>query len=90
MNLQDAVYNWLSIKVVADSRKTDQAAQDTTDFFKEIITEDHGLTEIKIELTKENYIVHYEKAGRQQDMKFPIELIEALLTSIQNEPKYNQ
>ena len=80
MNLQDAIYNWLSIKVVADMRQTDQAARDTTDFFKDIITEDHGLTEIEVELTNGYYLVHYEKAGRQEVMKFPIELIEALLT----------
>lgn len=90
MNLQDAMYNWLSIKVVADKRKTDQAAQDTSSFFEEILTEDHGLTDIEIELTPDYYVVKYQKNDQLESKKFPIELIDALLLSIQNEPKYNQ
>lgn len=90
MNLQDAMYNWLSIKVVADERKTDQAAQDTSLFFEEILIEDHGLTDITVEVTTVYYVVRYQKNNQQDSKKFPIELIDALLLSIQNEPKYNQ
>ncbi|TKD71801.1 hypothetical protein [Pseudalkalibacillus hwajinpoensis] len=90
MNLQDAMYNWLSIKVVADERKTDQAAQDTSSFFEEILTEDHGVTNIAIEVTPDYYVVTYRQNDQEESKKFPIELIDALLLSIQNEPKYNQ
>ncbi|WP_394175100.1 hypothetical protein [Guptibacillus hwajinpoensis] len=90
MNLQDAMYNWLSIKVVAEERETDQAAQDTSRFFEEILIEDHGLTDIKIEVTTDYYVVNYQMNNQQNSKKFPIELIDALLLSIQNEPKYNQ
>ncbi|WP_377889431.1 hypothetical protein [Alkalihalobacillus sp. R86527] len=90
MNLQDAMYNWLSIKKVADERESDDAAQDTRAFFEEILIEDHGVSEIDIEVENPYYIVHYMKGNDSKNMKFPIELIDALLTSIQNEPKYNQ
>lgn len=90
MNLQDAMYNWLSIKVVAEERECDSAAHDTRAFFEEILTEDHGITNIDIEVEEPYYIVHYYKGMDKEKMKFPIELIDALLTSIQNEPKYNQ
>ncbi|MCA0987922.1 hypothetical protein [Guptibacillus algicola] len=90
MNLQDAMYNWLSIKKVADERESDDAAQDTRAFFEEILIEDHGISNMDIEVKDPYYIVHYVKNNDPSNMKFPIELIDALLTSIQNEPKYNQ
>ncbi|WP_270181734.1 hypothetical protein [Alkalihalobacillus sp. CinArs1] len=90
MNLQDAMYNWLSIKKVADERESDHAAQDTRAFFEEILIEDHGVSELDIEIEEPYYIVHFVKENDNRNMRFPIELIDALLRSIQNEPKYNQ
>ncbi|MGG1688313.1 hypothetical protein [Pseudalkalibacillus sp. NRS-1564] len=90
MNLQDTMYNWLSIKVVADHRKDDQAAQDTCSFFMDILTEDHNVADLSVEVTEEYYVVNYVKDGESDSKKFPSELIEALLSSIENEPKYNQ
>ncbi|WP_347550532.1 hypothetical protein ABFG93_03020 [Pseudalkalibacillus hwajinpoensis] len=90
MNLQDAMYNWLSIKVVADKRPDDQAAQDTRTFFEEILTEDHHISLLEVKSNHDYYIVHYHKDELKEIKKFPIELIDALLTSIQSEPKYNE
>ncbi|WP_240904103.1 hypothetical protein [Bacillus sp. N1-1] len=89
MNLQDAMYNWLSIKVVANQRQDDQAAQDTYEFFHDILTEDHLVSDLSVEVSHEYYVVHYRQNGEEDSKKFPVELIEALLTSIENEPKYN-
>lgn len=90
MNLQDAMYNWLSIKKVADERESDDAAQDTRSFFEEILREDHGVSTLNVEMEEPYYVIHFVKENEHKNMKFPIELIDALLTSIQNEPKYNQ
>ncbi|WP_226658475.1 hypothetical protein [Pseudalkalibacillus hwajinpoensis] len=89
MNLQDTMYNWLSIKVVANERQDDQAAQDTYAFFLEILTEDHQVSDLDVEVSQEYYVVRYRQNGKEDSKKFPVELIEALLTSIENEPKYN-
>ena len=89
MNLQDTMHNWLSIKVVANQRQDDQAAQDTYEFFHELLTEDHRVSDLNVEVSHEYYVVHYRQNGEEDSKKFPVELIEALLTSIENEPKYN-
>ncbi len=89
MNLQDALYNWLSIKVVHEARRDDQAALDTYEFFTTILTEDHKLEEIEVEVDDPMYIVNYVKDGNKEQKQFPIELIEALLVQIESEPKYN-
>ncbi|MDE5413118.1 hypothetical protein [Alkalihalobacterium chitinilyticum] len=89
MNLQDALYNWLSIKVVHEARPDDQAALDTYEFFSTILTEDHKLEQIVVEVVDPMYIVRYVKDGNDEQKQFPIELIEALLVQIESEPKYN-
>lgn len=89
MQLQDALYNWLSIKKVAEARSEDTAAQETYDFFEEVLAEDHGIE--KTEITDDGlmYYIHYWIDGEEHKKRFPIELIDALLYSIENEPKYN-
>lgn len=89
MNLQDAVYNWLTIKVVYEARPDDQAALDTYEFFTTILTDDHKLEQIAVEVVDPMYIVRYVKDGNAEQKQFPIELIEALLVQIESEPKYN-
>jgi hypothetical protein len=90
MNLQDAIYNWLSIKQVADARPDDEAAKDTYGFFNEILHEDHAIE--KKEILKDNvwYIVHVWVSGEKRKFQYPVEMIDALLRSIESEPKYNQ
>ncbi|WP_261133845.1 hypothetical protein [Bacillus sp. Marseille-Q3570] len=89
MNLQDALYNWLTIKKVSDERKDDQAAKDTLDFFEEILRDDHAVNDIQIEQEPPFYIIHYKIEGKNYKKQFPIELIDALYESIESEPKYN-
>ncbi|MBU8906732.1 hypothetical protein [Desertibacillus haloalkaliphilus] len=90
MNIQDAIYNWLSIKVVADARPDDDAARDTYEFFDEMLTNDLEIE--KVEITQDDvlYYVHYWIAGEEHKKQYPIELIDALLDSINAEPKYNE
>ncbi|RCW46514.1 hypothetical protein [Paenibacillus prosopidis] len=90
MKLEDALFNWLQIRVVADARPDDQAALDTLEFFAQILTEDHGLTGFTIIKTDETMIhVKYEKDGRSKLQLYPREPGEQLLTDIESNPKYN-
>lgn len=90
MNLQDAIYNWLSIKQVSDARPEDEAAKDTYLFFAEILRDDHHVE--KEEILKDDvwYTVHVWVDGEKKKFQYPVELIDALLVSIKAEPKYNQ
>ncbi|WP_349410361.1 hypothetical protein [Pseudalkalibacillus sp. SCS-8] len=89
MNLQDTLYNWLSIKKVYEERQDDMAAKDTFEFFEEILRDDHHLENISIDKKPPMYIVSYTIEGEEQSKQFPIELIDALYESIESEPKYN-
>lgn len=91
MRLEDALFNWLQIKLVADARQEDQAARDTLVFFEEILREDHGLVSFGIERTDETMIyVRYEKDGRTLLQMYPREAGEQLLFDINANPKYNE
>lgn len=90
MQLQDALYNWLSIKKVAEARPDDHAAQETYVFFDEILQEDHHIEKIEVEQDHLMYTIRYWIQGHQQTKQFPIGLIDALLRSIEAEPRYNE
>ncbi|MFC0189040.1 hypothetical protein ACFFJY_12125 [Fictibacillus aquaticus] len=90
MNLQDVFYNWLSIKVVADSRPEDKAAVDTFAFFDEILKEDHQISDAAAEVIDDSYVVTFEKDGKQNTLRFSKEYIDSLYLSILSEPKYNE
>lgn len=90
MKLEDALFNWLQIKVVSDARQEDQAALDTLAFFEQILTEDHGLTDYSIIKIDDTMIhVKYVKESRSKLQLYPRELGEQLLTDIESNPKYN-
>ncbi|MCK6256867.1 hypothetical protein LCY76_09695 [Fictibacillus sp. KIGAM418] len=89
MTLQDALYNWLSIKKVAEERTDDQAAADTLLFFDEILRDDHGLEHIAVRISNGCYEVDYRIGDSQHHKKFPCDYIDALWESIEAEPKYN-
>ncbi|UOE92984.1 hypothetical protein [Alkalihalobacillus sp. LMS39] len=89
MNLQDAIYNWLSIKMVSDARPNDNAALDTYMFFDEILKQDHKIEKLEIKKEGAWYIVDYWIEQKKDTKQYPIDLIDALLLSIESEPKYN-
>jgi hypothetical protein len=85
-SLQDALYNWLTIYVVAQARPDDTAAQETAAFFREILKRDFNVT--KAEVKKEDmYIVEYERDGEQKSARFPIEFIDVMLKQIEEAPE---
>jgi hypothetical protein len=86
-SLQDALYNWLTIKVVADARPDDQAARETERFFAEILKNDFQVTDLHITKDEVMYLITYEKDAQQKTARFPVELIEVMLEQINSEPE---
>lgn len=90
MRLEDALFNWLQIQIVAEARPDDRAAIDTRDFFMQILTEDHGLTNVSIDRIDDTMIhIRYEREGRSKVQMIPREAGEQLLNDIEANPKYN-
>ncbi|ANB59285.1 hypothetical protein [Anoxybacteroides amylolyticum] len=86
-SLQDALYNWLTIQVVADARPEDTAAQDTAAFFRAILQIDFHVTDINVVKEDLMYTIHYKKEGEWKTARFPVELIEVMLEQIEREPE---
>lgn len=90
MKLQDALFNWLQIRIVADARPEDEAARETVDFFADILRDDHRLQNVSIAAVDETmYHVQYEADGKTKRQLFGREAAEQLLADIEAHPKYN-
>lgn len=89
MRLEDALFNWLQIKIVAEARTDDMAAEETRLFFEEILRDDHGLTEFTTSSDELRITISYELEGIRKTLMFDRELAEQLLTDINSNPKYN-
>jgi hypothetical protein len=86
-SLQDALYNWLTIKVVADARPDDEAAQETEVFFAEILKNDFQVTDIEVSKDEVMYLIKFQKGNEQKTARFPVELIDVMLEQINREPE---
>jgi len=86
-SLQDSLYNWLSIKVVADARPDDTAAIDTFLLFDELLKENHAVSGITIHKDDVMYLVSYQMDGELKTSRFPAELIDSMIDQIQAEPE---
>jgi hypothetical protein len=90
MVLQDALFNWLQMKIVSDARPGDGAAKETLDFFAQILSEDHKLTRFDVSNQDETMIyIQFEIDGTSKKQMFDRERAEQLLTDINSNPKYN-
>lgn len=85
-SLQDALYNWLTIKVVCDARPDDSAAVETKDLFENILTEDHSIRDLEVTKDESMYYISYFSNGENKKTRFPIELVEVLLNQINENP----
>ncbi len=91
MKLLDALFNWLQIKVVADARPDDRAAQETKSFFEEILADDHHVEIVEVTSDQTMYSVRYrENKDLIKTQMYDRETVEQLLEAIENEPKYGQ
>jgi len=86
-SLQDAMYNWLSIKVVCDARPDDTAAMETEKAFYRILVEDYKVSSMQIRQEEELYIITYIINDEELTYRFPCELIECILVSINENPQ---
>ncbi len=86
-SLQDAIYNWLSIKIVCDARPDDTAAMETEKAFYRILEEDYKVSGMQIRQEEELYITTYIINDEELTYRFPSELIECILVSINENPQ---
>ena len=86
-SVQDALYNWLTIKVVCDERPTDKAAVETESMFLAILEEDHKVSDITIEVDDVMYHISYVKGKEIFKTRFPRELIEVMINQIKDSPE---
>ncbi|PYI54613.1 hypothetical protein [Paenibacillus flagellatus] len=90
MKLQDALFNWLQIRLVAEARPDDNAAKETESFFAEVLRDDHRLTDVRIASTDDTMVhVRYVHEGKTKTQMFDKEHAEQLLHDINANPKYN-
>jgi hypothetical protein len=89
MRLEDALFNWMQMKIVAEARQDDLAAEETWQFFEEMLREDHAVS--SFEMTKDDTMVHidYVVDGTKKKLMFHRESAEQLLYDINSNPKYN-
>lgn len=85
-SLQDAVYNWLSIKIVSDARPADLAAVETEKMFFSILETEYALSNIEIHKDEQMYYVSFLKAGQEEKLRFPRDFVEVMLNQINEAP----
>lgn len=85
-SIQDALYNWMTIKVVCDARPDDTAALDTLAFFEKLLVEKEVIIQ---SLFKEEpfYFIEYLFKNEVKKQRFPIEVIDVMLNQIKAEPE---
>lgn len=85
-SLQDAIYNWLTIKIVSDARPDDTAAVETTQLFENILAEEHKVQSHEMKRDALMYYVTVVQEGESKEYRFPRDLIEVMLDQIRQEP----
>jgi hypothetical protein len=85
--LKDALYNWLTIRVVYDARPDDAAAKETVELFEEILLSQHGVSDMEISKDKTMYHVSYKHEGEIKKDRFPIILADITLNQINENPE---
>ncbi|WP_210366432.1 hypothetical protein [Bacillus sp. REN3] len=86
-SLQDAIYNWLTIKIVSDARPEDTAARETAQMFEQILADDHKVESREVKKDAMMYYVTVSQDGNTKEYRFPRSLIEVMLEQIQQEPE---
>ncbi|MED5072476.1 hypothetical protein P9857_00015 [Anoxybacillus geothermalis] len=88
-SVQDALYNWLTIEIVAAARPHDEAARDTASFFLAILENNFGVTAVKAAKDEASgrYVVEYRCGGETKTAHFPVELAEAIWRQSEAEPE---
>ena len=64
-SVQDALYNWLTIKTVAEARQMIVFAKETYLLFQNMVYEEHKLRNVEVEKNEEMYLITYEINGER-------------------------
>lgn len=86
-NIQDALYNWLTIKIVCMERPDDNAAIETEKMFYNMLVEQHKVSDLNIEKDDTMYNITYQKDGMTKKNRFPKDLVEVMINHINAEPE---
>ena len=90
-SLMDAVYNWLTIRIVYDARPEDTAARDTVHLFEQTLVADHGVDRYSYEKKDGWYTVVFTKDGNADELRFREEMVEIMLKQVLSHPeRYKQ
>lgn len=89
MKLEEALFNWLQIQIVADARPHDRSAQETASFFRQILLEDHQVRELTYQRQQDWYVLTGQADEGNWERRYPAETAEALLTALQSDPRYD-
>ncbi|WP_219637812.1 hypothetical protein [Cohnella sp. CFH 77786] len=83
MSLMDALFYWLQMRLVCDSRPEDSAARETAAFFAQILSEDHGLVSFSVTSADETkiYVAYRTADGTERTVWFDREAAEQLVKS---------
>lgn len=87
---ENALFDYLQIKVVSDARPEDDAAKKTSDFFYSILEEDHKLEHLEYTKDETMYHVKYTADGKTKTQFYDREAVEQLLSAIEAEPRYGR
>lgn len=85
-SMQDVVYNWLSIQIVADERQDDRSAVDTAAFFWNLLQSEHEVEDVDVQKLEDMYFVTCHTSTEKREFRFPLELIDCMNDTIKNEP----
>ncbi|WP_181348960.1 hypothetical protein [Thalassobacillus sp. CUG 92003] len=86
--LQDAIYNWLTIKIVSDHRPTDRSAADTASLFHQVLIEDHHVDELNVLHQPDYYEVTCVINGHHNSYRFPRETVELFVNQMKENPEH--
>lgn len=86
-SLQDALFNWLTIKVVCDERPDDEAAKETEKMFHDLLVDEFNVENIQLEKDDTFYYIHFDRGDEREMKRFPRELAEFMLNQIEQEPE---
>jgi len=90
-SLNQAIYNWLTIKLVADGRKEDFAAKETVSLFEEILHSEYKVFNKELMINDRFYIVNVDTSEGKKTFQFSKDVAESLLNFIeQHEEKFTK
>jgi hypothetical protein len=97
LSLMDALFYWLQMRLVSESRPDDEAARETIFFFAQILSEDHQLTSYDVSSQDEAkiYVTYTVNGASPRTVWFDREAAEHLLNNpvlskSEREPEGNQ